>query len=147
MVVYETATGKRPALEYLGAAEVPDQSRRELMLTVLAVVQIGPLNFPTGTTRWRLMHKPSTKGQVDMSGIFEARDRHNRVLYRLFCIVDRQAIGGPSVVLLGGASKPDRTEMHQRIYRTIDGHRRDYRATHRVAEIKTWPGWWPQPGR
>jgi hypothetical protein len=147
VVVYETATGKRPVLEYLGAAEVPDQPRRELMLTVLAVVQIGPLNFPTGTTRWRLMHKPSTKGQVDMSGIFEARDRHNRVLYRLFCIVDRQAIGGPSVVLLGGASKPDRTEMHQSIYRTIDGYRRDYRATHRVAEIKIWPGWWPQPGR
>jgi hypothetical protein len=100
VAVYEAATGERPALEYLGGDKVPDQPRRELVLTVLAVVQIGPLSFPTGTNRWRLMHKPSTKGQVDMSGIFEARDRHNRVLYR---------------------------------------------ATRRVAGIKTWPSWWPQP--
>ena len=66
--------------------EVPDQPRRELLLTVLAVVQMGPLEFQTGTKRWRLMHKPSKKGDVDMSGIFEARDEHNRVLYRLFCL-------------------------------------------------------------
>jgi hypothetical protein len=58
IAVYETAGGKRPALEYLGGAKVPDQPRRELLLllTVLAVVQMGPLEFPTGTTRWRLMH-------------------------------------------------------------------------------------------
>ena len=147
IAVYETENGKRPALEYLCGAKVPDQPRRELVLTVLAVVQIGPLEFPTGTKRWQLMHKPSKKGQVDMSGIFEARDQHDRALYRLFCVVDRQAIGGPAVVLLGGAIKPDRTEMPQRVYRTIDGYREDYRATHRVAEIKTWPSWWPQPRR
>jgi hypothetical protein len=46
VAVYETATGKRPALEYLGAAEVPDQPRHELMLTVLAVVQIWPGWWP-----------------------------------------------------------------------------------------------------
>lgn len=145
IAVYETEDGKRPALEYLGGAEVPDQPRRELSLTVLAVVQLGPLEFPTGTKRWQLMHKPAKKGQVDMSGIFEARDQHSRALYRLFCVVDRQAIGGPAVVLLAGATKPDRTEMSQRIYRTIDRYREDYRARSRVAEIKTWPSGWPQP--
>jgi hypothetical protein len=61
VAVYETADSKHPALEYLGAAKTPDQPRRELLLTVLAVVQMGPLEFPTGTTRWRLMHKPSKK--------------------------------------------------------------------------------------
>jgi hypothetical protein len=40
VAVYEAADGKRPALEYLGGAKVPDQPRRELLLTVLAVVQI-----------------------------------------------------------------------------------------------------------
>ena len=117
-----------------------------MLLTVLAVVQMGPLEFPTGTKRWRLMHKPARKGDVDMSGIFEARDEHNRVLYRLFCLLDRKApTDGPAVVLLGGGTKPDRTEMPQRIYRVIDQHRNEYLATRRVAELQTWPVWWPQP--
>ena len=146
VAVYETAGGKHPALEYLGGAKVPDQPRRELLLTVLAVVQVGPLEFPTGTKRWRLMRKPAKKGDVDMSGIFEARDEHNRVLYRLFCLLDRNApIHGPAVVLLGGGSKPDRTTMPQRVYKTIDSYRDDYLMTRRVAAIKTWPVWWPHP--
>ena len=146
VAVYETTGGKRPALEYLGGAKIPDQPRRELLLTVLAVVQMGPLEFPTGTTRWRLMHRPSKKGDVDMSGIFEARDQHNRVLYRLFCLLDRKApVHGPAVVLLGGGSKPNRTEMPQRVNKTIARYRDDYLATRRVANLKTWPEWWPQP--
>ena len=80
-----------------------------------------------------------------MSGIFEARDRHNRILYRLFCLLDRKAPVGPAVVLLGGGSKPDRAEMPQRVYRTIDRHREDYLATRHVAALKTWPEWWPHP--
>jgi hypothetical protein len=146
LAVYETASGKRPVLDYLSAADVPDQPRRELLLTVLAVAEMGPLNFPTGTKRWRLMHKPAKKGEVDMSGIFEARDQHNRVLYRLFCVLDRNTpVHGPAIVLLGGGTKPDRTEMPQRVYRAIDRHRQDYLKTHRLAAIKTWPAWWPQP--
>ena len=48
-------------------------------------------------------------------------------------------------MLLGGGTKPDRTEMPQRVYRMIDRYREDYLATRRVAELKTWPEWWPQP--
>jgi hypothetical protein len=48
-------------------------------------------------------------------------------------------------VLLGGGTKPDRTKMPQRVYRMIDRCREDYLATRRVAELKTWPEWWPQP--
>lgn len=107
---------------------------------------MGPLSFPTGTTRWRLMHKPAKKGEVDMSGIFEARDQHNRVLYRLFCVLDRDLPKhGPSIVLLGGGTKPGRTEMPQRVYRAIDNHRHDYLKTRQVASLKTWPEWWPRP--
>lgn len=146
VVVYETQNGRHPALEYLSAASLPDQPRRELLLTVFAVAEMGPLNFPTGTTRWRLMHKPAKKGDVNMSGIFEARDQHNRVLYRLFCVLDRDLPKhGPSMVLLGGGTKPGRTEMPQRVYRTIDNQRHDYLKTRRVASLKTWPEWWPQP--
>jgi hypothetical protein len=35
VVVYETTSGRHPALEYLSAASVPYQPRRELLLTVL----------------------------------------------------------------------------------------------------------------
>jgi len=66
IAVYETASGKRPALDYLIAPNVPNQPLRELLLTVLAVAEMGPLNFPTGTKRWRLMHKPAKRGEVDM---------------------------------------------------------------------------------
>ncbi len=45
---------------------------------------------------------------------------------------------------LGGGTKPDRTEMPRRVYRMIDRCREDYLATRRVAELKTWPEWWPQ---
>jgi hypothetical protein len=146
IAVYKTAGGKRPALEYLDSAKLPAVPRRELALTVLAVAEVGPLSFPTGTKRWRLMHKPAKKGEVDMSGIFEARDEHNRVLYRLFCLLDRTKLRqGPSIVLLGGATKPARSEMPQRIYRTIDAHRDDYLKTRRVASMKSWPAWWPTP--
>jgi hypothetical protein len=146
IAVYETARGKLPALEYLASAEVPDQPRRELLLTVVAVAEMGPLNFPAGTKRWRLMHKPAKRGAVDMSGIFEARDQHNRVLYRLFCLLDRGTPArGPAMVLLGGGTKPDRTEMPQRVYRTIDRHRQDYLETHRLSAVEQWPAWWPQP--
>jgi hypothetical protein len=145
IAVYETADGKRPALDYLGAAEIPDQPRRELLLTVLAVAEMGPLNFPTGTKRWRLMRKPAKRGKVDMSGIFEARDQHRRVLYRLFCLLDRDAPKHSAIVLLGGGIKPERTEMPQRVYRAIDSHREDYLETGRLARVNTWPDWWPQP--
>ena len=146
VAVYETLAGQRPALEYLGADDVPEQPRRELLMTVLAVAETGPLRFPSGTPRWQLMHKPSKKGQVDMSGIFEARDEHNRVLYRLFCLLDREGLeDGPSVVLLGGGTKPDRTEMPAQIYQMIDSYRDHYRKTRRVARLKAQPAWWPQP--
>ena len=143
--VYETSSGRRPALEYLGAEDVPDKPRRELLLTVLAVAEIGPLHFPSGTNRWRLMHKPSKKGDIDMSGIFEARDEHDRVLYRLFCLFDRNAPSyGPTIVLLGGGSKPHRTEMPKRIYQAINRNRSDYMDTRRLAATDTRPDWWPQ---
>jgi hypothetical protein len=41
VVIYESSNGKRPALEYLGGTSLPDQPRRELLLTVLAVAETG----------------------------------------------------------------------------------------------------------
>jgi hypothetical protein len=52
------------------------------------------------------MHKPRKKGEVDLSGICEARDKQSKTLFRLFCLLDRDAVqhgmDAPALVLLGG---------------------------------------------
>ncbi len=93
------------------------------------------------------MHKPSSKREVDLSGICEARDKHSDKLYRLFCLIDRDApthgLELPSLVLLGGVIKPTRREAPQSEYRRIDRYRNDYRATYRVALGRDGAEWWP----
>lgn len=111
--------------------------RAELLVTIRAVLQVGPPRFPTSTPRWRLMHKPASRSEVDLSGICEVRDKHSNKLYRLFCLIDRDAsehgLAAPSLVLLDGVVKPIRTAVPQSEYRRIDRYRRDYWASHRVA--------------
>lgn len=146
-VLYETARGRRPAWDFLVGEKMPGEVRGELLVTVRAVLQVGPPRFPTSTQRWRLMHKPASKKDVDLSGICEARDKHSNKLYRLFCLIDREAPAHglvlPSLVLLGGVVKPTRTEAPQSEYRRIDRYRNDYRATHRVAIGRDGAKWWP----
>ena len=48
----------------------------------------------------------------------------------------------PSLVLIGGATKPVSTEVPQSEYRKIDANRKDYRDTHRVKK-SSMPDWWP----
>lgn len=148
-VLYETARGQRPAWDFLVGQETPAEVRAELLATIRAVLQVGPTRFPTSTPRWRLMHKPASKREVDLSGICEARDKHSDKLYRLFCLIDRDApaygLAMASLVLLGGVVKPTRTEAPQSEYRRIDRYRNDYRATHRVAFGRDGAEWWPNP--
>ena len=96
------------------------------------------------------MHKPAGKKEVDLSGICEARDKHSDTLYRLFCVIDRDApehgLAASSLVLLGGVAKPIRTEVPQSEYRRIDRYRRDYWMTHRVARGQDSVEWWPNLG-
>lgn len=149
LAVYETGSGKRPALDFLGDKKLPDAVREELLVTVTAVAEYGPTRFPTSTNRWRLMHKPTKKGEVDLSGVCEARDKHKNILYRLFCVLDRDAAKHgwplPSLVLISGARKPVRTEMSQKEYKMVDRYRNDYLKTRRLAETDDLPEWWPEP--
>jgi hypothetical protein len=150
LALYETARGQRPAWDFLLGEEMPGEVRVELLVTVRAVLQVGPPRFPTSTPRWRLMHKPASKREVDLSGICEARDKHSKTLYRLFCVIDRNApehgLAAPSLVLLGGVAKPIRTEVPQSEYRRIDRYRNDYWAAHRVACGPDSAEWWPNLG-
>jgi len=149
-VFYETARGRRPAWDFLVGEEMPIGVRAELLVTIRAVLQVGPPRFPTSTPRWRLMHKPASKREVDLSGICEARDKHSNKLYRLFCLIDRDApahgLALPSLVLLGGVIKPIRTEVSQSEYRRIDRYRKDYRARNRVARGRDGAEWWTNLG-
>ncbi len=93
--IYVDEGGELPALKYLRA--IPATPADELTKTIIAVVNMGPLRFPAMAHRWQLMrdesHK-STKGVRghDLGGVFEARDKHDNVLYRVFCILDRDAV-------------------------------------------------------
>jgi hypothetical protein len=147
-VFYETAGGRRPAWDFLVDQETPIGVRAELLVTIRAVLQVGPPRFPTSTPRWRLMHKPANKIEVDLSGICEVRDKHSNKLYRLFCLIDRDApahgLALPSLVLLDGVAKPIRTEVPQSEYRRIDRYRKDYWAMNRVALGREGVEWWPK---
>jgi hypothetical protein len=146
-VFYQTARGQRPAWDFLVGKDTPREVRKELLVTIGAVIQVGPPRFPTSTARWHLMHKAARKNEVDLSGICEARDKHSDTLYRLFCLIDRDApthgLALPSLVLLGGVIKPIRTEAPQSEYRRIDRYRNDYRTTHRVGRGQGGAEWWP----
>lgn len=128
-VIYQTAAGDRPAVDYLTDEAMPDTVRRELLVTIAAVTKMGPPRFPTSTPRWSIMRKDKTKGagSVDMSGICEARDKHAKLLYRLFCVIDRHApdhgLAAPSLVLLNGTTKPDNTVVPSSEYELVDGYR------------------------
>jgi hypothetical protein len=64
------------------------------------------------------------RGSVDMSGIFEIRDKHGPLLYRLFCVLDSGAPGhgvddAQVLAILSLGIKPARTAMPERVYRQV----------------------------
>ncbi len=113
-----------PARDFLD--ECPEAVRDELLATVLAVRNYPPPSFPTSTPRWTVMTET-------MGGVYEARDKLGKELYRLFCLLDRQAhqhgASAPLLVLLGGANKPVRTAMPNDVYEEIRLFRGHYLST------------------
>jgi hypothetical protein len=110
-----------PARAFLNS--LPLSPRAGLRATIAAVRDRPPPSFPTGSQTWRLMHKPTKRGEVDMSGIFEARDRHERKLYRLFCVLDSRApehgLDAPALVMLSGTIKNVGEVVPQTVYREV----------------------------
>jgi len=101
-----------PAESFLLAC--PDAVAKDLFSIVEAVAAAPPPRFPGGGL-WEAMHD-------SMRGFYEARTRGpDRRLYRLFCILERDAPGfdGPSVVVIGGLSKPVVTAFSDADYAEI----------------------------
>jgi hypothetical protein len=126
-----TSPDPAPARAFLNA--LPLSPRAGLRATIVAVRDRPPPSFPTGSQAWRLMHKPAKKGDVDMSGIFEARDRHQRKLYRLFCVLDSRApehgLAAAALVMLSGTVKKVGEEVPQAVYREVRRQADRYFAT------------------
>ncbi len=93
-----------------------------------AVCAHPPYAFPP-TNMWHVMHG-------DMKGLHEARDEHDGALYRLFCVLDREApafgIARPSIILISGGVKPTGRDMAPKIYAAARSYRDDYLRTRRV---------------
>jgi len=72
---------------------------------------------------WEAMHGA-------MAGFYEARTRGpDRRLYRLFCILEREAPGldGPSIILIDGLSKPVNTALSSADYSRVKALGDEYR--------------------
>lgn len=88
-----------PAEEFL--IDCPRSVAEDLFAIVDAVAASPPPQFPGGGL-WEAMHG-------EMAGFYEARTRGpDRRLYRLFCVLEREAPGlsRPSIVVIAGLSKP-----------------------------------------
>ena len=72
----------------------------------------------------------------EMKGFYEARDAYDGQLYRLFCILDRQApehgLDARAIVLVCGGSKRARSAMGDNVYKEALDYRADYLATRRI---------------
>lgn len=100
-----------PALAWL--QRVPDEVEAEIMATIDAVADGPPQRF-RGGLRYVAMHG-------EMTGWFEARTKHRKRLYRLFCLQDRKAprLPGPSLVMVTGGDKPTGVAFSKSFYREV----------------------------
>ena len=122
---YTVENGSAPAREARYDPELPNAVRIALMARVVAVRDHPPPTFKTGTNVWRNMRDDSDRGGVDMGGIFEVRDKHGHVLYRLFCVLDSEAgdhgADARLLVMLLLGIKPEGTAMDPAVYRRVRG--------------------------
>lgn len=108
-----------PAAEFLDAC--PVGVRADLVAIVKAVADAPPMKF-AGGGQWQAM-------RGDMAGIYEARPRGPRKrLYRLFCVLEREAPGlpGPSLVIVTGMDKPNESAFSRSDYRRVRRLRDEY---------------------
>jgi hypothetical protein len=109
-----------PGAEFLESC--PIGVRADLAAIVKAVADAPPMKF-AGGGQWEAMHG-------DMAGFYEARTRGPRKrLYRLFCLLEREAPGlpGPSLVIVTGLDKPNASAFSQADYRRVRSLGDEYR--------------------
>lgn len=114
-----------PALDFL--AGLPNKVAAEIHAVLSAVSEAPPPSF-SGGGKWEAMHG-------EMAGMFEVRVQGGGKNHRLFCVLDRgEDLGGPSIVCLGGLSKPPRQAADNRDYRRIRRYADEFRKRRTVFE-------------
>ena len=110
-----------PALAWLES--VPDEVEAEVLATIDAVAAGPPPQFRGG-----LRHQPM---RGDLSGWFEVRMKHQKTLYRLFCLQDRRASGlpRPALVMVTGGNKPSESAFSKVFYRNVRALGEEYLAS------------------
>ncbi len=107
-----------PGREFI--QRIPDSVRRVMQAVLVEVAQAPPHRF-SGGGYWEAMHG-------DMNGLYEIRkDGPKRHHYRLFCILDTDAIGyGPLLVVIAGLDKPFKTTLSDAEYKQVRSFRDEY---------------------
>ncbi len=98
-----------PAVDFLNS--LPQKSQAEIKAVLDAVAESPPPAF-RGGGKWEAMHG-------DMAGLFEVRVQGGGLNHRLFCVLERDAndLGGSSIIVIDGLSKPKRSAAKQKDYR------------------------------
>lgn len=109
-----------PALDFLDSGELPQKVISTFHAVLHEVAKAPPPSY-SGGGYWEAMHG-------EMSGIYEVRVAGGGKNHRLFCLLDRNAddLGGPSIIVLGGLSKPRRSPARPRDYRRIKQFRDEF---------------------
>ncbi len=114
-----------PAITFLD--HVPIKARATIQAVLEAVAEAPPPAF-SGGGKWEVMHDA-------MAGFYEVRvhgaDQQN---HRLFCVLERSAadLGGSSIVVIDGLSKPVRQAAAPKDYRRVLRYRDEFRARRTV---------------
>lgn len=92
---------------------LPTKVLAEMVAVLDAVAEAPPPAF-SGGGKWEAMHG-------EMSGIYEVRVQGGGMNHRLFCVLERDAedLGGSSIVVIDGLSKPKRSAAKPKDYRRV----------------------------
>jgi type III restriction enzyme len=117
--VEDDAFRSSPTITFL--ERLPDKVAAEIQAVLEAVAAAPPPAF-SGGGKWEAMHDA-------MAGFYEVRVQGGGANHRLFCVLERNAddLGGPSIVCIGGLSKPIRSAADPRDYRQIRQYADEFR--------------------
>lgn len=98
-----------PAIEFFD--RLPTKLVAEFQAVLDAVAEAPPPAF-SGGGKWEAMHD-------EMAGFYEVRIQGGGMNHRLFCVLERDAadLGGSSIVVIDGLSKPKRSAADPKDYR------------------------------
>lgn len=115
-----------PAITFLDSVSV--KVRAEIHAVLDAVAEAPPPAF-SGGGKWEVMHD-------EMAGFYEIRVKGGGMNHRLFCVLERDAddLGGSSIVVIDGLSKPKRSAANPKDYRRALKHRREFATRRKVLE-------------